>query len=113
LIEAIVVENAYAANRQNQADLISRDFGSYGLKSLNENGNRMETGQQYNNLTNKFYVIMTDLENAGKQSRDQYYIYLQVARNTLDNALANINSRRGEAQSQFNKAPGKIRTSTK
>lgn len=105
---ATVAENAYAANRQNQADLASRGVGSSGLKSLGEIGNRMETGQQYSNLANKFYSTMTDLENTEKQSRDQYNIDLEVAKNTLDSALAGINSRRGEAQNQYNQALGQL-----
>ena len=105
---ATVAENAYAANRQNQADLASRGIGSSGLKSLGEIGNRMETGQQYSNLANKFYSTMTDLDNTEKQSRDQYNIDLETAKNTLDSALAGINSRRGEAQNQYNQALGQL-----
>lgn len=105
---ATVAENAYTANRQNQADLASRGIGSSGLKTLGEIGNRMETGQQYSNLANKFYSTMTDLDNTEKQSRDQYDIDLQTAQNTLDSALAGIASRRGEAQNQYNQALGQL-----
>ncbi|MBR1386424.1 MAG: hypothetical protein IJ568_06310 [Bacilli bacterium] len=105
---ATVAENAYAANRQNQADLASRGVGSSGLKSLGEIGNRMETGQQYSNLANKFYSTMNDLENTERQSRDQYNIDLQNARNTLDSALAGIASRRGEAENQYNQQLGQL-----
>lgn len=105
---ATVAENAYTANRQNQADLASRGIGSSGLKALGEVGNRMETGQQYSNLANKFYSTMTDLDNTEKQSRDQYDIDLQTAKNTLDSALAGINSRRGEAQNQYNMQLGQL-----
>lgn len=103
-----VAENAYTANRQNQADLASRGIGSSGLKTLGEIGNRMETGQQYSNLANKFYSTMNDLENTEKQSRDQYNIDLETAKNTLDSALAGIASRRGEAQNQYNQALGQL-----
>ena len=105
---ATVAENAYAANRQNMADLASRGIGSSGLKTLGEVGNRMETGQQYSNLANKFYSTMTDLDNTEKQSRNQYDIDLQKAKNTLDSALAGINSRRGEAQNNYNMALGQL-----
>lgn len=105
---ATVAENAYAANRQNMADLASRGIGSSGLKILGEVGNRMETGKQYSSLANKFYSTMTDLDNTEKQSRDQYNIDLQTAKNTLDNALAGINSRRGEAQNNYNMALGQL-----
>lgn len=105
---ATVAENAYTANRQNQADLASRGVGSSGLKALGEVGNRMETGKQYSDLANKFYSTMTDLDNTEKQSRDQYDIDLQTAQNTLDNALAGINSRRGEAQNNYNMALGQL-----
>jgi len=105
---ATVAENAYTANKQNQADLASRGIGSSGLKALGEIGNRMETGQQYSNLANKFYSTMTDLENTEKQSRDQYDIDVQTAKNTLDSALAGIASRRGEAQNQYNQSLGQL-----
>ena len=105
---ATVAENAYTANRQNQADLASRGVGSSGLKTLGEIGNRMETGQQYSNLANKFYNTMTDLENTERQSRDQYDIDIQTAKNTLDSALAGIGSRRAEAQNQYNQALGQL-----
>ncbi|MEE3417760.1 MAG: hypothetical protein VZQ62_00305 [Methanosphaera sp.] len=105
---ATVAENAYTANRQNQADLASRGIGSSGLKALGEIGNRMETGQQYSNLANKFYSTMTDLDNTEKQSRDQYNIDLETAKNTLDSALAGIASRRGDAQNQYNQALGQL-----
>jgi len=105
---ATVAENAYTANRQNQADLASRGIGSSGLKTLGEVGNRMETGKQYSNLANQFYSTMTDLDNTEKQSRDQYDIDVQTAKNTLDNALAGINSRRGEAQNNYNMQLGQL-----
>ena len=105
---ATVAENAYTANRQNQADLASRGVGSSGLKTLGEIGNRMETGQQYSNLANKFYSTMNDLENTEKQSRDQYNIDVQTAKNTLDSALAGIASRRGEAQNNYNMQLGQL-----
>lgn len=105
---ATVAENAYTANRQNQADLASRGVGSSGLKTLGEIGNRMETGQQYSNLANKFYSAMNDLDNTERQSRDQYDIDVQTARNTLDSALAGINSRRGEAENQYNQNLGQL-----
>ena len=105
---ATVAENAYTANRQNQADLASRGVGSSGLKSLGEIGNRMETGQQYSNLANKFYSTMNDLENTERQSRDQYNIDVQTAKNTLDSALAGIASRRGEAQNNYNMQLGQL-----
>lgn len=105
---ATVAENAYTANRQNQADLASRGIGNSGLKTLGEVGNRMETGKQYSNLANNFYSTMSDLDNTEKQSRDQYNIDLQTAKNTLDSALAGINSRRGEAQNNYNMQLGQL-----
>lgn len=103
-----VAENAYTANRQNMADLASRGIGNSGLKTLGEVGNRMETGKQYSNLANQFYTTMTDLDNTEKQSRSQYDIDLQTAKNTLDNALANIKTRRGEATNNYNMALGQL-----
>ena len=105
---ATVAENAYTANRQNQADLASRGVGSSGLKTLGEIGNRMETGQQYSSLANKFYNTMNDLDTTERQSRDQYDIDVQTAKNVLDSALAGIGSRRAEAQNQYNQALGQL-----
>ena len=105
---ATVAENAYTANRQNQADLASRGVGSSGLKALGEIGNRMETGQQYSNLANKFYNTMADLDNTERQSRDQYDIDLQTAKNTLDSSLSSIATRKGEAQNQYNQTLGQL-----
>ena len=109
---ATIAENAYTANRQNQADLASRGVGSSGLKTLGEVGNRMETGQQYSNLANKFYSTMNDLDTTERQSRDQYNIDLQTAQNTLDDKLAGIGSRRAEAQNQYNRDLGQLAEQT-
>ena len=87
---------------------ISRGIGSSGLKALGEVGNRMETGKQYSNLANQFYSTMTDLDNTEKQSRNQYDIDVQTAKNTLDSALAGIASRRGEAQNNYNMQLGQL-----
>ena len=94
---ATVAENAYNANRANAADLASRGIGNSGLKGLGEVGNRMETGQQYSNLANKFYSTMNDLDTSEKQGRSQYDIDLQTAKNTLNSALAGVDSREAEA----------------
>ena len=51
---------------------------------------------------------MAGLDNTEKQSRDQYDIDLQTAQNTLDNALAGINSRRSEAQNNYNMQLGQL-----
>ena len=103
-----IAENAYNANRVNQADLASRGVGSSGLKSLGEVGNRMETGKQYSNLANKFYNDMTELDVTEKQGRTQYETDLQNAKNTLDNVLAGIGSREGEVKNNYNMSLGQL-----
>ena len=105
---ATIAENAYNANRVNEADLASRGIGNSGLKGLGEVGNRMETGQQYSNLANKFYSTMTDLDTSEKQGRSQYDIDMQTAKNTLNSTLAGIASREAEAKNNYNLTLGQL-----
>lgn len=105
---ATVAEQSYNANRTNQADLASRGVGSSGLKGLGEVGNRIETGRQYSNLANEFYGNMNELQTTEDQGRSQYDIDQQVIKNTLDQALAGIETRRGEAQNNYNMALGQL-----
>jgi hypothetical protein len=105
---ATVAEQSYNANRTNQADLASRGVGSSGLKGLGEVGNRIETGRQYSNLANDFYNNMNELKTTEEQGRSQYDIDQQVIKNTLDQALAGIDTRRGEAQNNYNMTLGQL-----
>ena len=103
-----VAENAYNANRVNQADLASRGVGSSGLKGLGEVGNRIETGRQYSNLANEFYSNMNDLEATEKRGRSQYDIDLANAENTLNKTLADIGSREAEIGNNYNMTLGQL-----
>ena len=105
---ATVAEQSYNANRTNQADLASRGVGSSGLKGLGEVGNRIETGRQYSNLANDFYSNMNELQTTEDQGRSQYDIDKQVIQNTLDQALAGIDTRKGEAQNNYNMTLGQL-----
>ena len=105
---ATVAEQSYNANRTNQADLASRGVGSSGLKGLGEVGNRIETGRQYSNLANEFYNSMNELKTTEDQGRTQYDIDKQTIKNTLDQALAGIDTRRGEAQNNYNMTLGQL-----
>lgn len=105
---ATVAENSYNANRLNQADLASRGVGSSGLKALGEVGNRMETGRQYSNLANDFYSSMNELKTTEDQGRSQYDIDQRTIQNTLDNTLAGIDSRAGEAKNNYNMTLGQL-----
>ena len=105
---ATVAEQSYNANRTNQADLASRGVGSSGLKGLGEVGNRIETGRQYSNLANDFYSNMNELQTTEDQGRSQYDIDKQVIKNTLDQALAGIDTRKGEAQNNYNMTLGQL-----
>lgn len=105
---ATVAEQSYNANRTNQADLASRGVGSSGLKGLGEVGNRIETGRQYSNLANQFYSNMNELQTTEDQGRSQYDIDQQVIKNTLDQALAGIDTRRGEALNNYNMTLGQL-----
>lgn len=105
---ATVAENSYNANRLNQADLASRGVGSSGLKGLGELGNRIETGRQYSNLANDFYNTMSELKTTEDQGRSQYDIDQKSLQNTLDQALAGIGTRQGEAQNNYNMTLGQL-----
>lgn len=105
---ATVAEKAYNTNRTNQADLASRGVGNSGLKGLSEVGNRMETGRQYSNLANDFYSKMNELDTTEKQGKSQYDIDQQTIKNTLDQNLANVNSRGAEANNSYNMTLGQL-----
>lgn len=105
---ATIAENAYDTNRTNQADLASRGVGSSGLQTLGEVGNRIETGRQYSDLANSFYKDMNELDTTEKQGRTQYNTDLQSLQNTLDQTLANIDSRAAQAQNDYNITLGQL-----
>lgn len=103
-----VAENAFNQNRLNRLDTASRVAGKSGLKELGEVGNRIETGRQYSNLANEFYNTMDTLNTTEKQGRSQYDIDQQTIKNTLDNALAGIDTRAAEAQNNYNMSLGQL-----
>lgn len=103
-----VAENAFNQNRLNKLDTASRVAGKSGLKELGEVGNRMETGRQYSNLANEFYNTMDTLSTTERQGRSQYDIDQQTIKNTLDNALAGIDTRGAEAQNNYNMSLGQL-----
>ena len=103
-----VAENAFNQNRLNKLDTASRVVGKSGLKELGEVGNRMETGRQYSNLANEFYNTMDTLSTTEKQGRSQYDIDQQTIKNTLDQALAGIDTRGAEAQNAYNMSLGQL-----
>lgn len=103
-----VAENAFNQNRLNKLDTASRVAGKSGLKELGEVGNRMETGRQYSNLANEFYNTMDTLSTTERQGRSQYDIDQQTIKNTLDNALAGIDTRGAEAQNNYNMTLGQL-----
>lgn len=103
-----VAENAFNQNRLNKLDTASRVVGKSGLKELGEVGNRIETGRQYSNLANEFYNTMDTLSTTEKQGRSQYDIDQQTIKNTLDQALAGIDTRGAEAQNAYNMSLGQL-----
>lgn len=103
-----VAENAFNQNRLNRLDTASRVAGKSGLKELGEVGNRIETGRQYSNLANEFYNTMDTLNTTEKQGRSQYDIDQQTIKNTLDQALAGIDTRGAEAQNNYNMSLGQL-----
>lgn len=97
-----IAENAFTQNRLNNLDVGSRIAGRSGLKELGEVGNRMETGRQYSNLANTFYSDMENLNLTEKQGTDQYNLDQRSLINTLNQALAGIDSRGAEAGNNWN-----------
>lgn len=105
---ATIAEDAFMANRQDTADLASKNVGLGGLRDINKTANRIETGRQYSNLANEFYDNMNELDLTEKQGRSQYDIDQQSIRNTLDQTLAGIGSREKDAINSYNMALGQL-----
>lgn len=103
-----IAEDAYDANRANKVDVSSRVIGKSGLQGLGEVGTRIETGRQYSNLANDFYSTMDELDKTQKQAESQYEIDKESALNDYESTLADIGSRAGAAQNNYNLTLGQL-----
>lgn len=103
-----IAEDAYDANRANKVDVSSRVIGKSGLQGLGEVGTRIETGRQYSNLANEFYSTMDELDRTQKQAESQYEIDKESALNDYESVLADIGSRAGAAQNNYNLTLGQM-----
>lgn len=105
---ATIAENAYDANRANKVNVSSRVIGKSGLQGLGEVGTRIETGREYSDLANKFYSTMDELDRTQKQAEGQYELDKEAALNEYESTLADIGSRAGAAQNDYNLRLGQL-----
>lgn len=104
---ATVAENAFLQNRNDAANLASRGL-SGGIAQLNKLGNRMETGRQYSDLANTYYKTLNELNATEKTGTDQYNTNMEIARNTLNAALADIDAREKAGRNQYRAAVAQL-----
>lgn len=103
-----VAENAFNQNRLNQLDVGSRVTGKSGLQELGEVGNRIETGRQYSGLANTYYDDMNKLKTTEDQSKTAYEFDQQNLMNELNRMLTGVDSRKGEANNNYNMTIGQL-----
>lgn len=104
---ATVSENAYLQNRNDISDLASRGLNG-GIAQLSKLGNRMETGRQFSNLANTYYNTMNELDANEKTGTNQYNTQMETAKNTLNAALADINSREKAGRNAYKAAVAQL-----
>ena len=104
---ATVSENAYLQNRNDISDLASRGLNG-GIAQLSKLGNRMETGRQFSNLANTYYNTMNELDANERTGTNQYNTQMETAKNTLNAALAEINSREKAGRNAYKAAVAQL-----
>lgn len=97
-----IAENAFDKNRLSGIDIGSRVAGETGLNTIAKVGNRMETGKQYSNLANSFYSDMDKYNTTEKYGNEQFDLDNKSLSNTLNQTLAGIDTRSGEAKNTYN-----------
>ncbi|MBR3209192.1 MAG: hypothetical protein IKN65_00145 [Clostridia bacterium] len=97
---ATIAENSYLRNRSDLSDLASRGL-SGGIAQLSKLGNRMETGRQYSNLANTYYNTMNDLDASQKGYENDYNYNLEMAKNSLNSALADVDAREAAGRNAY------------
>ena len=97
-----IAEDAYDRNRANLNNLASRGLAGSGLQQLGEVQERMETGNQMNDLASQYYSFMDDLNEQQKAGEDQYNQGIASIEASLEDQLANLGLQEFQAQNQYN-----------
>lgn len=100
---ASISEDAYDRSRANMNDLASRGLSGSGLQQLGEVQERMETGQQMNDLASQYYSYLDDLEAQRAQGEQTYNEGLASIESSLEQQLANIGLQQFQAQDDYNR----------
>ena len=100
---ASITEDAYDRSRANMNDLASRGLSGSGLQQLGEVQERMETGQQMNDLASQYYSYLDDLETQRAQGEQTYNEGLASIESSLEQQLANIGLQQFQAQDDYNR----------
>ena len=100
---ASITEDAYDRSRANMNDLASRGLSGSGLQQLGEVQERMETGQQMNDLASQYYSYLDDLEAQRAQGEQTYNEGLASIESSLEQQLANIGLQQFQAQDDYNR----------
>lgn len=98
-----ITEDAYDRSRENLNNLASRGLAGSGLQQLGEVQERMETGQQMNDLASQYYAYLDDLDSQRQQGEAQYNEGLQAIESSLQQQLANIGLQEFQAQDDYNR----------
>lgn len=99
---ATISENAYDRSRANLNSLASRGLAGSGLQQLGEVQERMETGQQMNDLASQYYAYLEDLDSQRTEGEARYNDGLQNIENALQQQLAQIGLQEFQAQNEYN-----------
>ena len=102
---ATISENAYDRSRANLNSLASRGLAGSGLQQLGEVQERMETGQQMNDLASQYYAYLEDLDSQRTEGEAKYNEGLQSIENALQQQLAQIGLQEFQAQNEYKKIP--------
>lgn len=100
---ATISEDAYDRSRENLNSLASRGLAGSGLQQLGEVQERMETGQQMNDLASQYYAYLDDIDVQRKEGEAQYNEGIQSIEDSLQQQLANIGLQEFQAQDDYNR----------
>lgn len=100
---ATISEDAYDRSRENLNSLAARGLAGSGLQQLGEVQERMETGQQMNDLASQYYAYLDDIDAQRREGEAQYNEGIQSIEDSLQQQLANIGLQEFQAQDDYNR----------
>lgn len=100
---ATIAEDAYDRSRANLNNLASRGLAGSGLQQLGEVQERMETGQQMNDLASQYYAYLDDLDSQRTEGEARYQEGIANIENALEQQLAQIGLQEFQAQDDYNR----------